>query len=296
MQLAEHLADGGSLQSGSVKEGLAAVEKLKFRDKMGDWWAVGILSREWYRFIDGRWRSHDAPDGLLEGPAELERLAPPPGAPSRAAEDPPSSPSPARDAIEAITLVVRNTFGDYESGKLDSGFTTLLLRDHYLVDRSARLWSLGCRSRTWYVLDSGGWHQAPTPTLGSLPDATQFSAMRESGQVAELTLLALEADSLPEAVADPWNPPPGVPETPPPPTAYCKTCGAPNPVGRETCAHCGADPTKARPRRRTSRPRPSAAPTESSGPGEPRGRFCTACGAAVAPGMKFCTRCGTKAG
>jgi hypothetical protein len=298
--LANHLSGDRVFESRGAHEGWAAINQLKFRDFRGDWWTVGICSRQWYCFIDRRWRVHVSPDGFLEGPAEFEGFAPPADTPSPTADDLPSSPSPARDAIEAITLIVGDTFGDYESGRLNSTSTTLLLKSHYLVDNAGRVWSLGCRSRTWYVFDAGEWHPAPTPALDSLPNPSQFAAMRATGQIAALTLLALEASSLPEPVTEPWNPPPSFPETPPPPCFSCTACGATNLRGSRFCSRCGAEPTKTAPPVPPAAtwsappPRPAPPPNPLPEPDRPRGRFCPTCGEPVAEGRRFCTRDGTR--
>jgi hypothetical protein len=277
--LADQLDGEGLFESRGVQEGWAALNQFKFRDQRGEWWTAGICSRQWYRFVDRHWRFGASPDGFLEGPAELEKFAFPADAPTPGADDFTASSAPAPNAIEAITRIVRDTFGDYESGRLNSMSTTLLLRGHFLVDRTGRVWSLGCRSRKWYFLEAGQWHAAAAPpTPDSLPDPSQFAAMRSSGQLAVLTFLALEASSLPEPVTDPWNPPPSFPETPPPPAIFCTSCGAMNLRGSRFCSRCGAEPAKLAPP-----PRSAAAPAHAQ---------CPRCSSPLAPGATFCLRCG----
>ena len=63
-------------KTGPLDEIWPRINRLKFRDPNGKYWAQGLCSKRWFRHDGQAWRPAGFPGDTLEGPAEFAALAP----------------------------------------------------------------------------------------------------------------------------------------------------------------------------------------------------------------------------
>jgi hypothetical protein len=291
-------------KTGPLDEIWPKLNRLKFRDPDGKYWAQGLCSKRWFRYDGPAWRPAGFPGDTLEGPAEFAALAP--ARPSGKDEDPflpqideiqtRSGEANGVAVMEKITAGVRL---DYQRGLYSSEDAERLLQNHYLADKTGRIWTIGFRSGTWHFYEDRKWMKSPSaPDPASLPGPDELKAINEDVRMALLLLFASD-EPLPEKAALPWDPPADIPEKP----RFCMWCFGVNPADSAFCRLCGApgdklvnDPEKL--------PRKIEAPETPSQPCPKCGRandaeagFCEQCGARLGkqpPAKNFCSSCGQK--
>jgi hypothetical protein len=294
------------------------INRFKFRDREGRHWTQGLCSKRWFRHDGQAWRAASSPPGPLEGPAEFAALSPLQGAVanSRPPVDLPGRDAPARQAHDGIAVmekIVAGICSDYDQGLYPSDAAERLLQDHYLTDRGGVIWTLGCRSRTWYSYKGGKWEEsAHPPAATSLPAPEEMEAIHEEVRMSLLMLFASD-EPLPETIALPWRPPVDIPEKP----RFCTLCLGVNPVDSAFCRLCGAPadklvddpdklPRKAEPPNAKPWPCPKCGKPNAEDASfcqycgsriekKPAARVCAACGQALEPDARFCDQCGRKA-
>ena len=63
-------------KTGPLEEIWPKLNRLKFRDPDGKYWAQGLCSKRWFRHDGHAWRPAGFPGDTLEGLAEFAALAP----------------------------------------------------------------------------------------------------------------------------------------------------------------------------------------------------------------------------
>jgi len=223
------------------REMWSRIRDFKFRTPGGMYWTIGLCSRQWYRFSEGRWEvSRRGPTGRLEGPDWIAGL----GDVSTVAQG--CSAVDKADAVpldptRAIEANVTESYAQYTRGDLSASDVHGLLEPWILVDRTGDLWAFGCRSQQWYLLIEGKWVSQPGPPDRSLlPDASESLELSEQQTMKQVEFIARDIPRLPEPVTEPWIAPPNFPEMPPPVTVRCAACGQVNLAGSHHCSECAA--------------------------------------------------------
>jgi hypothetical protein len=241
--------------------------QFKFRDDYGYYWTVEPQSLAWYVYNQGRWTLANPPQGTLEGLAH-QALTPIPLRKSTMNENDQAPTS--GDTIGDFAAGIRTIREAYQLGQITSVAAEGLASLTYMVDKSARLWTVGLQSGAWYYFDGGRWNRSGQPLDASqLSDQSYNSEKQLVGNEqqafeqakAKIVDLAKSGVVIPEQVSAPFNPPPDFPAQPAP-TVQPAPAYAPSTV-------------------------PMTAPMPQSVIGA-----CPRCGRGVAPGARFCGNCG----
>ncbi len=249
----------------------SALARLLFRDRQGKYWAADPLAQRWYQWQEGAWQVAPAPKGALEGLAVLDVPGVDPAEMSPEEEETETPTTAAEAAAELTERLVTA----YHAGRLSSEGASEFLGRIALIDRQGRIWRRGAHSGEWYIFEDGGWASQPEPPadealLGRSDLAAWANGESTDDGVDEQLAAALGsalwsgADTLPEPLTDPWEPPEAIPPIWP----GCPHCGREAVPGGRFCPWCG-----------------QSLPREEK-------RHCPRCGSPAKATDRFCGKCG----
>jgi hypothetical protein len=286
------------------------------RDQSGAYWAFDAPGEGWYFFGSGGWAPGLNLPSTLEGPADL-------GIDSSLSaqefqvlieqeEAQLASPLPKQPAAQVLSELVETITQAYLKGDISLEDELAMLVEHFLVDRQGRPWSVGVRSRSWYVFEDSSWRQAAGPPsegellrltpgvencpacgravngegncpycTAPLPPASHLTGVEEIASL--MSFLTFHLGELPEEAFEPWAPPAWYPDAVNVEGLTCPECQASNPAGSLYCNHCGA---------LLETEEQESIPVLQTTPGLPVARGCPYCQAPINPGQKICSRCG----
>jgi len=294
----------------------ACRSQFVLRDQSGAYWAFDAPGEGWYLFSKGWWAPGFNLPSRLEGPADL-------GIDSSLSdqefqalieqeEGQLASPSPKQPAVQVLAELVEMIAQAYLKGDISLEDELAMLVEHFLVDRQGRPWSVGVRSRSWYVFEDSSWKQAAKPPseeevlrltpgvencpacgravsgegncpycTAPLPQASHLTGADETASL--MSFLTFHLGELPEEAFELWEPPAWYPDAVNVKGLTCPECQASNPAGSLYCNHCGAvlevEEQEVIPESQTTSKLPVA-------------RSCPYCQAPINPEQKICSRCG----
>jgi hypothetical protein len=286
------------------------------RDQSGVYWAFDPSCDGWYIYSSEGWSPGSTPPASLEGPADLEiddsLSAQEIQALIEQEERQLASPPVKQPAAQVLPELVEIINQAYLKGDISLEDELAMLVEHFLVDRLGQPWSVGVRSRSWYVFENTSWRQAATPPSedevlrpalriehcpacgrevsgeGSCPYCTaplpQKRRLTGVEEVATLmSFLTFHLGELPEEAFEPWEPPAWYPDAVNVKGLTCPECQASNPAGSLYCNHCGA---------LLETEEQESIPELPAAPDLPVAHSCPYCQAPINPGQKICSRCG----
>lgn len=278
-------------------------ENLKFRDEKGEYWTYGLRGGRWYRFREGKWQKPRTKPNVLEGPVELASLL---------QHQEISDETGTVEIPEDLTSLVQGIKDKYQAGMFSSDQVEILLADLVVLGEDGAAWAVGFRSGTWYKFIGDQWvgqkepfKPLPIPQDGMVTCSNCSKQVEADNQFCthcgkELLDKAHSAAQtlwpqlekigfLPEAVAEPWEPPDSYPER-----LVCEFCGL-NRLDKEvTCPNCkSSSPIDPNTPAVEAAPAPPPDPEAFGGQGTMMLAVCPNCGARVMPDQDFCGECGT---
>lgn len=160
----------------------------RFRDLDGCHWAYDATDG-WLRLSGLGWQPDPDVPRMLEGPT---------GPLAEVAQRPtPAMPAPISELIDrGVTDLARA----YRAGELASAPAEAALLALVTADGEGRLWTMGPRTGSWFMLDGGTWSAAPRPADDLFADASDPTRVAGSLPSADTPLL-------PERITAPWDPP-----------------------------------------------------------------------------------------
>ncbi len=160
----------------------------RFRDLDGRHWAYDATNG-WLRYSGQGWQPDPDVPRMLEGPT---------GPLAEAAQRPtPATPATISEFIDrGVTDLARA----YRAGELSSRPAEAALLALVTADGEGRLWTVGPRTGSWFMLDGGAWSAVPRPADALFTDALEPT--RVAGN-----LPSADSSLLPERITAPWDPP-----------------------------------------------------------------------------------------
>ncbi len=289
-----------------------SLSRFVLRDIQGIYFAYDGRQQRWYRHMNENWQAVSGAPECLEGPTDLPVDRPPIEQDANVDQSPPedaqAKQQPTTQVLQRIAKMIAEA---YAAGQLNLLDASEILQDYILLDRQGRPWMPGVRTGTWYAYTDGTWKPFKTPpadedliSLDQESATCRFCGTALDGQTicpnchkpvpspldmgneqknAEMLKSMLEAaGTLPEALSEPWEPPAWYPDAIQINGLACPACQEENRAGSNFCSHCGIPLAVAE----------KAAEAEAIVEPKPARKFCTTCGAPLAPGRKFCTNCG----
>jgi hypothetical protein len=273
IEVESHLTDlQGRIGQGSldVAEVSNLFETQYFRDAEGDFWRIDFDRLAWQRHSNGELEDGEEPPEVVETHSPLTPWF------EKDTKDLDEMlevvfQDPKFDSLNPAQLLERLVEGvssAYARGEVASTDAEEFLREQYLLDLDGSVWTIGVRSGKWYVLDAGLWSVAGTdPDPNSFLDLPPLvfacdmcgheteeigicSACGEGiipsleeglneGYFAAVDATLVGVDSVPERVAQEWNPPSGRPRRAPAAEVECSSCHATIPPNSRFCSNCG---------------------------------------------------------
>lgn len=275
-------------------EFMVGMADFRFRDPDGVNWFLEVGEEQWYRYHDGVWELSQSQPLALEGPdlTRFELAITEDEIENRFGDLLGEETDEIGPATEMLGGLIKKMWHVYEGGLISSTDLEMLLMRQYIIDEGGRMWTVGIRSQGWFYFEDGHWVPLPAPPdqekLLSVEDwphvcdncghsvdegflcpecgAYVFPGLEgatEEATAAVLAFMMTGQGTLPEYVADPWDPPESYPDVMISDGPACPACGASNPKGSRFCNQCGT---------------PLACPN---------------CGNVNPPGSRFCNACGT---
>lgn len=187
-----------------------------FRDSLGYYWTFNSSSDLWYVYINDEWITMSRPeDQYLEGVDEALNYLAYTDVDLDAYYDsikkireftPPEKPN-----ADAYKEMICNIYQDYVDGYLTSLSSSILLKEHMIIDQDFDLWNVGCRSGKWYQFINDLWSVSErTPTISlSLPED---KIQEQKRAISLINFFKSGVGFLPELVSESWLPPSVLPQ------------------------------------------------------------------------------------